>query len=454
VKVLTSSGRYQSVDQRSWPLAGVDLPRPTSSAYSALPMARLPTGEARLMSLQRIYRSNPLVFACSNLLAKGLSTLPLKTLQLDADGQHHRVRGDLPNQQGRPSAGARLDNLMRYPAPLQSRRKLIYKSVIDQCVYGDALWSVQKGQDGPSELWHVPWRKVQVNEGDTTPVVMYEVKGTRGTRSLMPEDVVHFSWGADPESQVSTSPLEACQYTIALMEAINRHLINYYGNRARPSGIFKVQRMPDDKALAKMREMLKQLYTAPENAGNVLITSAEFQPIAEETGVPTLVELIKLSREEVCMVYGTPPPMVGLLERAIKANVAELREMYLRDGIGPWAISYEMEMMTQLVNPVPTWQYHVLQFDINERLRPALEQRAQTYRNLAGVYTPNEMRGDENLDRIESAEADRPWMPSGTIPLGLGVPTTVSDITVDPADLVEPDPDDGGDTDNPGELDD
>src|SRR5205807_2450034 len=103
-----------------------------------------------------------------------------------------------------------------------------------------------------------------------------------------PDDCVHFCWGDDPESATGSSPLEACHYTIALYDAIQRHVVNFYGNSARPSGVLKVSRMPSKRELDVMHEEIRMLYTAPENAGNVMITRGEWQKIAEDTGVPTI----------------------------------------------------------------------------------------------------------------------------------------------------------------------
>jgi capsid portal protein len=44
------------------------------------------------------------------------------------------------------------------------------------------------------------------------------------------------------------------------------------------------------------------------------------------TSYGDLVELAHLSRDKVAAAYGIPPPVMGILDNAIKANVEELRE--------------------------------------------------------------------------------------------------------------------------------
>ena len=65
-------------------------------------------------------------------------------------------------------------------------------------------------------------------------------------------------------------------------------------------------------------------------------------------------------------------------------------------------------------------------------------ERAAAYGTMP--MTVNEKRRKENLPDLEFPEADTVWMPSGTIPLGYGEPTTVQpgSDTGGPGPAVEP----------------
>jgi HK97 family phage portal protein len=446
-QLLTTAGDVADIPTipraRAYPLSGIDTGRIQLGGAQAIPLSRLPSGETRMLAISRVYRTNPVIFACVHLIARGLSSIPIRTYTVDSSGERRRIRGDVPPAgPGRPPAGVLLDNLMRQPAPRISRRKLVFKTTLDTAIFGNALQVFNWGPYGPSELWPVPWRRVRVNSNDPMQAIGYTVSGVSGSKTFAPEEVIHYSWGDDPESVVGVSPIEALQYTIALHNAIDRHLVSFYGNAARPSGILKLQNMPKPGDVDAIREQFRQLYTAPESAGNVVITSAEYQPIAEATGVPTLVELIKLSREEIFGVYGVDPPMVGIFDNAIKANVFEARGKFVRDTLGPWATLHEDEMWAQMISQNPLWNYHWCEFDLDERLRPDLKDRATTYAAMGTTLTVNERRRKENLPDLPFPEADTVWMGSGTIPLGFGVPTTTSDLTpeTEPVPELEPAP--------------
>lgn len=447
MQVLTAAGGLERVGQRSYPLSGLDVQQVRSPSAQAIPLTRLPTGEMRMLALSRVYRTNPLVYACVHLLARGLSSIPVRTYTASADGERRRIRSDLPLPgPGRPPAGLALDRLFRCPAPRVSRRRLVFRAMVDIAVFGNALQAFQWGAYGPNELWPVPWRRTRVITEDPMSVLWWEAWGAGGSRVLLPESTVHVTWGDDPESVIGVSPIESLSYTIALHNAIDRHLVSYYGNAARPSGILKLNSMPKKDDIEGIREQFRQLYTAPEQSGNVIITSAEYQPIAEATGVPTLVELIRLSREEVFGVFGVDPPMIGIYDHAIKANIAETRGKYVRDTLGPWATLFEDEWWAQMISQNSLWDYHWSEFDLDERLRPDLLERAQAYAQMTSTYTPNERRRRENLPDLPYPEANTIWAGSGSMPLGFGSPTTTDPGAGAPA--LEPADPEAGETDD------
>lgn len=428
MKLLTADGQLQRA--RSFPMQGLDAHQLRSPSSSAIPLGRLPSGETRMLAISRVYRTNPIVMACCHLIARGLSRVPLRTYRMDrnAKGEPERVmlRADVPPGPGRPNSGAALAQLARMPAPRLSRRRLIFRSALDVGIFGNAVAAFDWGLYGPTELWPIPWRRCVVHLTDPMTITQYDAWGAQGRVTLDPQHVVHWTWGDDPESPIGVSPIESLQFTIALHNAIDRHLISYYGNAARPSGVLKLARMPKGDDVEKIREQFKQLYTAPENAGNVVLTSGDYTPIAEQTGVPTLAELIRLSRQEILSVYGVDPPMIGIYENAIKSNFQEGREKHVMDTLGPWADLWESEANVQMVWQNPLWAYHYWEFDLAERIRPDLAALADIMVKMQTTMTTNERRAFLHLPRLEFPEADVPFAASGTFPMN-AIPTTVTE---------------------------
>jgi hypothetical protein len=110
--------------------------------------------------------------------------------------------------------------------------------------------------------------------------------------------------------------------------------------------------------------------------------------------------------------------MLGILDRAIKSNVKELREQYIRDSVGPWANETEAEFQAQLIPAQPSWSSLFVEFQLAEQLRPDLEARALVYQRLMSVFAIDEIRAFENLAPLDIAGvSDVPWVQSGAMPI-------------------------------------
>jgi HK97 family phage portal protein len=418
--VQAATGESVDVSKRGWPLAGTNYQSEYSQSWAGLRMGALPTGESRILSLRRIYKGNPWVYGIVNMIANGLAGFPIRVTDWGPSGQRRPVRGDLPQTRpGPPSALQQLDFRLNHPAPRISRRRTVRRAMIDKLVYGNGMWVKEgDGYGGLAGLWHTPWRTVAVIAGVNQPIVGYRAMGFAGTKVFDLSEVVHFGEG-DPDAPISPSPLESLQYTIALMDAMSRHLVGFFQNQARPSGVLKMSQMPQEDELNLLREQIKQLYTGPENAGVPLITSGDWSPMNGGSSYADLVELARLSREEVCGAYNVPPPVAGILDKAIKSNVEELREQFLRDVLAPTGTEFTDEIVAQIVDPAPQWAGAGCGFDMSDRLLPDLEALAVAFKELKRVATLNELRRMMRLEDLDFEWANQPWMEPGSLPAGL-----------------------------------
>lgn len=161
-----------------------------------------------------------------------------------------------------------------------------------------------------------------------------------------------------------------------------------------------------------------------------MVTSAEWQSMSSDPQSSQIIELAKLSREEIAAAYQVPPPVIGILERAIQANVVELRSQFLRDVVGPHAAEIEGHINAQLIwtRPALRRQGLFVAFDMMHALRPDLTDLARVFEQLRHVLTPAEMREFLGYAPLEGDMVERymgtVWMPSGQIPLGLPQPQT------------------------------
>lgn len=401
-------------------------------------------GRNRDATYRQIYDMNPFVYAATNYIARGISRLPLHVFALDANAEKQRLRADVPQTPGRPSSGVQLDRVLNVPGGRVSRAAFFGGTMRQRLIYGNALWEILRdGGGAPTGLERIPWQSVvHIQEDGYGRAEWYEVKTSTkigdDRRRLFPSDVIHFGLGSEGDQACGVSLLESCHHTLALHEALLRHLLGYFENSARPSGHLKMERAGRQKA-EEIRALVTELYASPENAGKILVTSGEWQPMSDSPDHAQIVELIKESRVEISAAFQTPPPILGLLENAIRANVKEMREQYGRDTLGPWASEIEDELEAQLIKPVPSWSNVFAEFQLAEQLRPDLEARALVYQRLMHIYTIDEIRTLENMAPLKiRGVTDVPWVASGAMPLKSAAAPRAPRVSPPPSDGEEP----------------
>lgn len=455
MQVLAADGSYTDIEPRSergWPLAGTGYQAEYTQSWAGLRLGSLATGEVRILALRRIYRSNPWVWAAVNAVAQGIAQYPLRVYGWGGNGSRVPYRSELPQTRpGPPSAGAKLDYLLSHPAPFISRRRTVRRAIVDKMVYGNGLWAKDSdGYGAISAIYNVPWREISVIAGNDTPILGYRVIGTAATKVWDQTQVVQFGEG-DPDGPIAPSPLESLQYTIALMDAMSRNAVSFFQNGVRTSGVLKLDSMPKEPELSLLREDIRQLYSGNENSGRPLITSGTWSPMNTGFSYADIVELSRMSREEVGAAYRIPPPVMGILDKAIKANVEELREQFLRDVLAPYGTEMTDEIDAQLVDPNPAWSGLTTGFDMTTGMLPDLEALAVAFKDLKRVFTLNELRRMVGLVDLEFDWANQPWMESGSLPANLapaGVTVSPEDDQLLPGDDEDPDANDDGDGDD------
>ena len=407
--VLTADGDLRDVSQRKWPLAGLE-PKGSLSVASEFNFLKL-VGDANWASYARLYRENPWVNAAIRTISWGLARSPLRVYELKADGQREVCRYDLPGRRGRDPVGVRLDRELNAPTGRIGPQRRMRATMVDYLVHGNALWDISQ----PEGVWRIPWSKVEVLEGEDMPILGYRIKSSVGRdRFIAPEDVIHFCADDDPDSVLGVPPICALKHTLALHEALQRHLVHFFENSARPSANLRLDKGANDQTIKMIQQQVRELYASPENAGRIIVTTGDFQAITAGHDQSQIIELAKLSREEIAGVFRIPGPVLGFLDNAIKSNVKELREQHIRDVIGAWAPAVEDDIMAQRVRVDPTLQHHFVEFDLDAQLRPDLEGLADVAAKTMHTVSTNERRRWFNLPDLPYPEADTvPSVPGG-----------------------------------------
>jgi HK97 family phage portal protein len=416
VKLLTADGTYSPSHKATanwWD---------TSSSSSITPrtvqLAARPGGVLQYATFLAILRQNPWVWACVQKLSTGMARLPLKVYRLNPDGSRERARSDTP---GGPPGANGLDRLLRTPGVGIAGSTLRRKTVADQLVHGNALWRVSRdpGTLAINGLRHYRWRDVYpLLNRDESEVLMWRVMQDGQLLSLTPEEVIHFGSGSNPDGPLGISPLEPLARELGIFDAVERQLLSFFANQARPSGVLNLKGASPE-AIKLVRDQVQEMYASPENSGRILTSTGDFTPISSAPAQAQVIEVMRITREAACAVYDVAPPIIGDLSQGVKSNVQEMREQYHRDALGPKAGEFEAELEAQLLPLAGSlWAGLFVEHDFAEVLRPTPLDEAEAL-NKAWELTLDEKRRIRNMPALNMPGlSDVPMVPAGVYALG------------------------------------
>ena len=411
-------------DEGELPSEEFAWPRPTSGDDRS-PIAAditIPFVRAKALAFQAIYETQPWVFAAANLIARSIAMLPWHVYTLDADRVKHPVRNsELLQRLEEPTT----------PGGDYNGFGLKEHIGLSLAVHGNATAGIVPSASGaPREIWPALWQEIEVIPGNVRPVAGYLWKSGAGVpRRFRPDEMLHLRWGSQSSYQVGTSPLQPLARTLRIDEAALRMveaamrsigLLGGYLTRpiTSPQGGASGPRTTaplDPAAQRRIQRQVERMYAGPDNAYRIpFFDGFELKRAGQSVTESGALAVREFTREEVALVYGIPPPMLGILDHATFSNVTQQHIMLYSDTLGPWLKLIEEGVTAQLVSHVPEWAGQRVGLDTTERIRGTYLEQVRALVMQAGWMTPNEQRATLNLPALDDEEADRIHVPLNT----------------------------------------
>lgn len=346
-------------------------------------------GDAHLVSYESIYRSQPVIAAVVDKLARRIATLPFAPFRLEPDGNRVPVRGD------------GLDSLLRRPMPRYSTLDLNHHIAQSLFIHGNAVVAKLRGPDPdgpPVMLWPLDWSQMSAYGPHGGRIEWWSTTQFEGVeRFISIADTMHFAWGAPSGGEVGVSPLEKLGVTIRLDDATVRHQTAMFKNGARPSlSVSLNQENPKLEILEYTRDRVEAMHKGVDNAGRTFFTGANVNvtPLSLSPVEAELIEQRRLNIQEIGMVYDLAGPLMNDLTHGTYSNVAELLKGLYRDVIPPTTELMVQTFQAQMLDLETAWMDRVVRFDFADKLKGEPVELAQTLRSQveAGLITRNEAR--------------------------------------------------------------
>lgn len=344
------------------------------------------------------------VYACVNLIARNLATLPLSVYKIADTASVKNTSHPL--------------HWLLHDSPNASMSSFDWRcaTFANELLWGNAFtWIAFDVTGKPMALY--PLRSdrmtVEVSGGEVSYV--YRTANNRTVRYTSAEIIHHKHFTLD--GVVGISPIEQARRTLQFSQQIERFGTSLFANGARPSGVLTHPGQLSPEAAQRLRENFEKTYSGPDKAGKLIVLEDGLS--YSQTSInPVDAEFLasrKFSVSEIARIFGVPEVLIGQIDRPTYGSIADLKNHFLTFTLLPIIKSFEQALNNKLF---PAGSQHYAQMNFDGFLRADQKTRYEAYqigRNI-GVYSVNEIRALEEMGPVDGG--DTRMEPLNHVPLG------------------------------------
>lgn len=343
-------------------------------------------------------------WACVNLIAGTIGTLPLMVYRTAADGSRElarehplfRLLHESPNADQTSvdflefvSANIELQGNGIARKSLNSKRGLVALTPVRADIV-----LVRRGQNGSLRY---SWSE----NGKAYDLGQDEILHVRG-------------FGGGPEGGLST--LTYGRHTFGLAQALERSAGGLFKNGMTPSVLISFKEWLEPQQREDVRQALAEKYVGAVNSGRPFVAEGgqSVTPLSFKPEDAQMIQSRALSVEDVCRFFGVPPFMIGHTEKStswgtgLEQQTLGFQKFTLRRRLS----RIEQAMRKQLLTPQDRADGITIEFSLDGLLRGDSKARAEFYQRMTqmGAMTINEVRQLENLPPVAGGDVPRMQM--------------------------------------------
>lgn len=250
-----------------------------------------------------------------------------------------------------PVPGHPLELLLETPNPFMSRQDLIERTASHLYLGGNALWQKVTARKIVAELWPMDVGGIKPVPSQTDFIARYEYRRGDVVRNYKPDEVIHFAFTDPANPYWGMSPLQAAARTVDTdVEAVRWNKVALQ-NRAITDGVFTFGAPLTKEQWEEARDMIRKQHQGADNARTpwVLGGDAKWQPMSLSPAEMDFIESRRMTREEICSVFGVPPVLVGIFDQATLANAETSVRLFWRETVIPFLTDVQGVLQRSLV---------------------------------------------------------------------------------------------------------
>ena len=195
----------------------------------------------------------------------------------------------------------------------------------------------------------------------------------------------------------------------------------------RPSGVLTTDAVLTKAQIQQLRAAFDEQSKDIDKGGiPILAGGLKFSPMSISSQDSEVIATQRMTNEDVCRVYGVPPPIVADLTHATLNNAETLINHWLAIGLG--SLLENLERSLDVAFDLTVNEY--IELDTAALLRTDFLQRVDGYVKgiTGGLYTHNEAREEEGLPPVEFG--NQPYVQQQMVPLSYAASQRVPEPTV------------------------
>lgn len=325
------------------------------------------------------------VWACIDLRARLVASLPLFTYRDKAQGQRELARTE------------RLFDLLHdSPNPRMTPFEFWRSMVMNHDLRGNAYARVDRADDGdPVALWPMPADQVTVAVlADGAMVYVYRIDDDVAVLSA--DSVLHLKNLGN--GTTGLAKMEFMKATINEASFAQGEATRWFGNGGKPTGVLMVDRLLSPEQRARLKENFAELTEGPIARLKVLEADMKYTQLSLSPEQQQLLETRKFSVEELCRWFDVPPVLVHHSNVTTwGTGVEQIIDGFHKFTMGPLVVNIEQALRKRVMSVRQRARFTV-EFNLDALLRGSAKDRVEIAAKKVqnGLGTRNEMRQLEN----------------------------------------------------------
>lgn len=279
------------------------------------------------------YIASHVVNACIRFRANSAASVPWIVQEKDKAGVWRRVQ-DHP-----------LENLIEHPNEQKERFGFIYSASVALDACGNALAYITLYKGTPMELILIQPDRIRPIPDKKKFISGYQFspKGTGISGSvdpknfIKPENIIHWMLPNPADPFWGIGPLQALGRIVDTEIEATKFQNSSLRNKAVKDGILSFKKHLNRAQWELINDEFRSQIAGADNARGPIVLSEEatYQPFSMTPAELDFTNSRKMSREDICIGFLVPPPLIGILEHSSYANSDAARITFWNDTMVP-----------------------------------------------------------------------------------------------------------------------